>query len=96
MKMKRTLFALSLVLVTGLVSAQKKTTSSATVSFDATTEKDALPKAVNNTVAGSVNTETGAVAFEAMVASFTFTNPKIQEHFNGENWMNSKEYPITL
>lgn len=94
--MKKTLFALSLVFVTGLVSAQKKTTSSATISFDATTEKDALPKAVNNTVAGSVNTETGAVAFEAMVANFAFSNPKIQEHFNGENWMNSKEYPRFL
>lgn len=94
--MKKTLFALSLVLVAGLVSAQKKTTSSATVSFDATTEKDALPKAVNNTVNGSFNTSTGDVSFEAMVASFAFTNPKIQEHFNGEKWMNSAEWPRFL
>ena len=94
--MKKTFFALSLVLVAGLASAQKKTTSSAIVSFDATTEKDALPKATNNTVAGSLNTETGAVAFEAMVGNFAFSNPKIQEHFNGDNWMNSKEWPNFL
>ena len=91
--MKKTLFALSFVLVASLVSAQKKTTSSATVSFDASTPIDALPKAENKTVIGSLNTQTGAIAFEAMVNNFTFTNPRIQEHFNGKNWMNSAEWP---
>ena len=91
--MKKTVFALAFLLTAGFVSAQKKTTSSATVTFDATTPKDELPKATNNTVAGSLNTQTGAVAFEAMVANFAFTNPRIQEHFNGENWLNSKEWP---
>jgi polyisoprenoid-binding protein YceI len=91
--MKKTFFALAFLMFAGASFAQKKTTSSATVSFDATTPKDPLPKATNNTANGSINTKTGAVAFEAMVASFAFSNPKIQEHFNDEKWMNSKEWP---
>lgn len=91
--MKKTTLFLALVMTAGTVVAQKKTTTSATVSFDATTPKDALPKATNNTVIGSIDPKTGAVAFEAAVNNFAFTNPKIQEHFNGANWMNSAQFP---
>lgn len=91
--MKKSTLLLALVVVTGFAFAQKKTTSSATVSFDATTPKDALPKAENKTVIGSVDTQTGNVAFEAAVSNFNFSNPKIQEHFNAPNWMNSAEFP---
>ncbi len=91
--MKKTTLILALVFSAGAVFAQKKTTSSAVVAFDATTPKDALPKAENKTVIGSIDTQTGAVAFEAGVANFAFSNPRIQEHFNGANWMNSAEYP---
>ena len=31
--------------------------------------------------------------FEAAVNNFAFSNPKIQEHFNGANWMNSGSFP---
>lgn len=91
--MKKSTLLLALVFVTGFAFAQRKTTSSATVSFDATTPKDALPKAENKTVIGSVDTQTGNVAFEAAVSNFNFSNPKIQEHFNAPNWMNSAEFP---
>ena len=91
--MKKTTLILALVFSAGAVFAQKKTTSSAVVAFDATTPKDALPKAENKTVIGSIDTQTGAVAFEAGVANFAFSNPRVQEHFNGANWMNSAEYP---
>jgi polyisoprenoid-binding protein YceI len=69
------------------------TTTSATVSFDATTPIDALPKAENKTVIASLNKTTGAVLFEAAVNNFAFTNPTIQDHFNGEKWMNSAAFP---
>ena len=36
---------------------------------------------------------TGAVAFEAAVNNFAFSNPKIQEHFNAATWMNSASFP---
>lgn len=91
--MKKTTLILALLFSAGAVFAQKKTTSSAVVAFDATTPKDALPKAENKTVVGSIDTQTGAVAFEAGVANFAFSNPKIQEHFNGANWLNSAQFP---
>ncbi|MBC7950018.1 MAG: YceI family protein [Chitinophagaceae bacterium] len=91
--MKKTLLILSLVMATGNLFAQKKITTSATVKFDASTPIDDLPKAENKTVIASLNTSTGAVAFEAAVKNFAFTNPMIQDHFNGEKWMNSDKHP---
>src|SRR5258705_7469609 len=91
--MKKTILFLAFIAATGSLFAQKKTTTSATVSFDATTEKDALPKAENKTVIGSIDTKTGDVAFEAAVKNFSFSSPRMQEHFNGANWMNSDQFP---
>jgi len=91
--MKKTILFLSLLAITGSVMAQKVTTTSAVVSFDATTPKDALPKAENKTVIASFDKTTGAVAFEAAVNNFAFSNPKIQEHFNAATWMNSASFP---
>lgn len=91
--MKKTILILSLTFLTGILFAQKKTTTSATVSFDATTDLDKLPKADNNTVVAAVDTKTGAVQFEATVKNFAFSNPSIQEHFNGEKWLNSNTHP---
>ncbi len=91
--MKKILLVLALVTTTGYLFAQKKTTTSAIVSFDATTDKDALPKAENNTVIGALDTKTGVVQFEAAVKNFAFSNPRVQEHFNGQNWMKSDAFP---
>lgn len=91
--MKKTILFLSLVAITTGAMAQKSTTTSAVVSFDATTPKDALPKAENKTVIGSLDKTTGDVVFEAAVNNFAFSNPKIQEHFNAANWMNSGSFP---
>ncbi len=92
--MKKIILFIALTATTTIgLYAQKKTTTSANVSFDATTPKDALPKAENKTGIASVDTKTGVVAFEAAVKNFSFSNPKIQEHFNGANWLNSDQYP---
>ncbi len=91
--MKKTILFLAFIVSAGSLFAQRKTTTSATVSFDATTPKDELPKAGNNTVIGSLDTKTGDVAFEAAVKNFSFQSPKMQEHFNGPNWMNSDQFP---
>ncbi len=90
--MKKTILSVALVMATGLLFAQKKTTTSATVVFDATTALDALPKAENKTVIASLDTKSGAIAFEAAVKSFAFSNPKIQEHFNAKGWMDSDQF----
>jgi polyisoprenoid-binding protein YceI len=91
--MKKTILFLSLIALTGSVFAQKKTTTSAVVTFDASTPKDALPKADNKAVIAAVDTKTGDVAFEAAVKNFAFSNAMIQEHFNGEKWLNSDAFP---
>ena len=41
----------------------------------------------NKTAIGAIDTKTGAVAFEATVKNFAFSNPTMQEHFNGEKWL---------
>ncbi len=91
--MKKGLLSLALVLTTGLLFAQKKTTTSAIINFDATTAIDALPKAENKTVISSLDTKTGKMAFEASIKNFSFTNPRIQEHFNNKGWMDSDQFP---
>jgi polyisoprenoid-binding protein YceI len=92
MKKSIILFAL-LATVTVSFAQKKKTTTSATINFDATTAIDKLPKAENKTVVASLNTKTGEVAFESIIKSFTFGNPKMQEHFNGAMWMDSEKFP---
>jgi len=91
--MKKTVFVFALLAVTGSLFAQKKITTSATVKFDASTSIDNLPKAENKTVIASLNTTTGALAFEAAVKNFAFSNPMMQDHFNGSNWMESDKHP---
>jgi polyisoprenoid-binding protein YceI len=91
--MKKMFLFFGLVIATGSLFAQKKTTTSATVSFDASTSLDALPKAANKTVIAAIDTKTGSLQFEATVKSFTFSNPTMQDHFNSPKWLNSDEYP---
>ena len=92
--MKKSIILFALVGLSTMAIAQKKqTTTSATINFDATTSLDKLPKADNKTVVASLDIKTGNVAFESIVKSFTFSNPKMQEHFNGEKWMDSEKYP---
>lgn len=91
--MKKTILLFMLAFATTSLFAQKKTTTSATISFDATTSKDALPKAENKTAIAAINVKTGSVAFEAIMKSFTFSNPMMQQHFNGENWLSTDKFP---
>ena len=90
--MKKTILFLALVTMTGLLFAQKKTTTSAVISFDASTV-DNMPKAENKTVIASIDTKTGTVQFEAAVSNFSFQNPMMQQHFNNAGWLNSEKYP---
>lgn len=91
--MKKTSLFLSLFLASGMLFAQKKITTSATVNFDATTSIDELPKAENKAAVAAIDTKTGAVAFEVVIKNFNFSNPMIQEHFNSSGWMDSDQFP---
>lgn len=91
--MKKTTLLFVLAACSVMAFAQKKTTTSATVKFDATTATDALPKAENKTVIAVIDTKAGTVAFESQVKGYTFGNAMMQEHFNGEKWMHSEKFP---
>ncbi|HVG12293.1 MAG TPA: YceI family protein [Flavisolibacter sp.] len=91
--MKKTSLFFAVLFAAGAAFAQKKTTTSATINFDATTSTDALPKAENKTAVAALDTKTGTVAFEVAIKNFSFSNPRIQEHFNGASWMDSDQFP---
>lgn len=91
--MKKTILFFALALTTAASFAQKKTTTSASVNFDATTSLDALPKAENKAAVAAIDTKKGTVAFETIIKNFSFTNPMIQEHFNSAKWLDSDKYP---
>ena len=86
---------LSLIVATASLVAfsQKKTSTSATVAFDASTAIDDLPKAENKTAIAAIDPSKNTVQFEAAIKNFAFSNPKIQEHFNQKSWLNSDEFP---
>ena len=77
----------------GEKAGPKKTTTSGTISFNATTAKDAKPKAENKTVIASIDIVKGTVAFEVIVKNFSFENPMMQDHFNSPVWMDSEKFP---
>ena len=91
--MKKTILSLAIATISMLTFAQKKTSTSATITFDASTAIDDLPKAENKTSIAAIDPEKNTVQFEAAIKNFTFSNPRIQEHFNGKGWLNSDEFP---
>ena len=94
--MKKLILFLSVVAITNSIFAQKKTTTSATIKFDASTSIDNLPKAENKTAIAAINTATGSIAFEATVKNFSFSNPSMQNHFNGSGWLDSDNHPTFI
>ena len=91
--MKKTILSFVIATISMMAFAQKKTSTSATIAFDASTSIDNLPKAENKTAIAAIDPAKNTVQFEAAVKNFAFANPKIQEHFNSQGWMNSDEFP---
>ena len=82
-----------LAAIPGDKAGPKKTTTSGTISFNATTAKDSKPKGENKTVIAAVDILKGTVAFEVIIKNFSFENPMMQEHFNSPVWMDSEKFP---
>lgn len=91
--MKKTILSLVIATISMISFAQKKTSTSATIAFDASTAIDDLPKAENKTAIAAIDPAKNTIQFEASIKNFAFSNPKIQEHFNAKNWLNSDEFP---
>ncbi len=90
--MKKTVFITALICVSTFLFAQKKMTTSATINFDATTSSDGLAKAENKTVVAAIDPRSGGIAFEAIMKSFSFSNPMMQDYFNGDNWLETDKF----
>src|SRR5262245_52418762 len=91
--MKRTILSFAVATISMVTFAQKKTSTSAIIAFDASTSIDDLPKAENKTAIAAIDPAKNTVQFEASIKNFAFANPKIQEHFNTKSWLNSDEFP---
>ena len=91
--MKRTVLSLMIATVSMMTFAQKKTSTSAIIAFDASTAIDDLPKAENKTAIAAIDPAKNTVQFEASIKNFAFSNPRIQDHFNQKGWLNSDEFP---
>lgn len=86
--------ALIIVVLTSMVSfSQKMMTRSGEIKFDATVGSSVDEvKATSNTVSCIFDKTTGDIAVQAMVKSFKFKSPLMEEHFN-ENYMESDKLP---
>ncbi len=91
--MKKNLFLLFLVAAT-LCFSQKYGTKTGKVHFEASVPMFEDVDATNNNVITVMNTATGEVASVALVKSFRFKTPLMEEHFN-ENYAESARYPKT-
>ena len=93
--MKKIILILVLAFSSATMFAQKKITTSGVINFNATTSLDPLPKAENKTVVAALDTKTGAIAFEAIMKSFSFANPMMQDHFNSSSWLDTDKFPTS-
>ena len=62
------------------------------IKFFSTTPAESI-EANNNTSVGTINKETGEVVFSVPMQGFEFEKALMQKHFNGEDFLNTKEFP---
>jgi polyisoprenoid-binding protein YceI len=93
--MKKLILSLTIAVIGFTAQAQIKKTSTATVTFDATTPKDDWPKATNNAVQCAINTKSGNVEFKMKLDNFTFkdNNAAIKDHWLDPKCMDGKKFP---
>ncbi len=94
MKIKLIFLSLSLLLSTGLVSAQSLyRTAVGELSFFSKTPVLDI-EAVNKKTGAILNAGTRDLAIQAKITDFQFPNKLMQEHFN-ENYLESERFPST-
>lgn len=91
--MKKGIIIAVAFLMSGMVFSQKMLTRSGEIKFDATVPGATdLVYATNSTVSSIFDKITGDIVVQAMVKSFKFKLPLMEEHFN-ENYMESDKLP---
>jgi polyisoprenoid-binding protein YceI len=91
--MKKIIVAIVCFVFSNIAVSQKMMTRSGELKFDATVPGALDPVvATNNTVSSIFDKTTGDLVVQAMVKSFKFKSPLMEEHFN-ENYMESDKLP---
>lgn len=90
--MKKNIFLLIALAVANVGYAQKLLTRSGEIKFD-----DSMPNFIeivgkSNTASAILDLSNGNFAANAIIKSFRFKSPLMEEHFN-ENYMDSSKYP---
>ncbi|MEO9513578.1 MAG: YceI family protein [Flavobacteriaceae bacterium] len=91
----RTTIALTLLVIIFCqysIAQTKYIDRSGKVQFEASQALFEEVKAINKSVTGILETETGQIAALALIKGFHFKNSLMEEHFN-ENYMASESYP---
>ena len=91
--MKKIAIVVVALLIGGATFSQKMMTRAGEIKFDATVP-GAMDEVIgtNKTVSSIFDKSTGEVVVQAMVKSFKFKSPLMEEHFN-ENYMESDKLP---
>jgi polyisoprenoid-binding protein YceI len=91
--MKKIAIVVVALLIGGVTFSQKMMTRTGEIKFDATVP-GAMDEVIgtNKTVSSIFDKATGDVVVQAMVKSFKFKSPLMEEHFN-ENYMESDKLP---
>ncbi|MGL2964018.1 YceI family protein [Flavobacterium sp. RSB2_4_14] len=91
--MKKTVILAITLLISGVIFSQKMMTRTGEIKFDATVPGALDPVIANNSSVSSLfDKTTGDLVVQAMVKSFKFKSPLMEEHFN-ENYMESDKLP---
>lgn len=91
--MKKIAIVVVALLIGGVAFSQKMLTRAGEIKFDATVP-GAMDEVIgtNKTVSSIFDKSTGDLVVQAMVKSFKFKSPLMEEHFN-ENYMESDKQP---
>jgi len=92
--MKALVFFINLILISNFAFAQKYSTKTGKITFEASVPLFEDVYAENNSSTAILNADTGDIASLAMVNGFNFKAGLMQEHFN-ENYAESAKYPKT-
>lgn len=89
--MKKLFVSAALLTVAFSSNAQTYLTRSAQITFFSTTAVEDI-KATNNEVVSTLDGKSGAYNFTVLIKSFIFPKAAMQQHFNGEGYMNSDKF----
>lgn len=92
--MRKLLFILIAVAMSGSLMAQKYVTKSGHIKFYSETPMETI-QADNHQVNAAFDAEKGDLVFKVLMKSFEFEKALMQEHFN-ENYVESDTYPNAL